>query len=84
MAIVETASAQMESAAPSMAGVAPHLGTAVAMVMVAEPRLHPVQQEHAAMAIAEMASVLMESAAPSMAGVEPLLDTAAAAECCVG
>ncbi len=82
MATAETASAQMESAVPSMAGAAPHLGTAVAMVV--EPRLHPVQQEHAAMAIVEMASALMESAAPSMAGVEPLLDTAAAAECCVG
>jgi len=79
-AIVETASVQMERAAPSMAGAEPLLNIAVVVAVAA--RL-PQAQAHVATAIAATASAQMERAAPSMAGVEPP-PTIVAAGCCVG
>jgi len=80
-ATVEMASAQMESAALSMAGVVPLLHTAAAAAVVS---VHPAQaQAHVVTATVEMASAQMESAALSLAGADPPPDTAVI-ECCVG
>jgi hypothetical protein len=75
-AVVETASAQMERAAPSLAGAEPLPNTAAVAVAVAA-RPAQLQKAHAAAAIAETASAQMEHAAPSLAGAEPLPNTAA-------
>jgi hypothetical protein len=76
-AIAEMASAQMERAAPSLAGAESLPNTAAVVVAARPAQVQAQAQAHVAAAIAEMASAQMERAAPSLAGAESLPNTAA-------